>query len=84
MKRIKLKNLNNDNNYFLLESRELQDGEISDLLKSYLDKDEVIKIIDEGGIHSTANQYLVLERDSNNNFIKTISFDDDTDFIYLE
>ncbi|MCD0456797.1 hypothetical protein LPB85_15215 [Chryseobacterium sp. LC2016-27] len=48
--------MEDSNHYYLLESRELQDYEIGDLLKKFLDEGEIVRMIDEAGVNASANQ----------------------------
>ncbi|NML55821.1 hypothetical protein [Chryseobacterium cheonjiense] len=84
MKEIRLKDKEDNNHYYLLESRELQDHEIGELLKKFLDKDEVVRVIEYGGIKASANQILIMKTDENNKFINVFNIQDESDIIYLE
>ncbi len=84
MKKIKLKGVEDNNHYYLLESRELQDHEIGDFLKNFLDEGEGIKVIEHGGIKASANQILIMRRDENNKFVNIFNIQDESDIIYLE
>lgn len=84
MKKIEIKNHSANFNYYLLEPREVKEEEISDFIKSFMEKDEKIKIIDEGGIKATANRFVVIKRDLNNKYVDLLLFDEDSDFTYLE
>ena len=83
MKRIRLRNIEDNNNYFLLESTELKKNEIGNLVSGFIEEGEIVEIIKEGGVLASANQLLVMKRDENNNFIEVLKYDDDSDFIYL-
>lgn len=83
MRKIKIRNIEDSNNYYLLNSRELNNEEIGKFLKNFIDDGEIVKIIDDGGVKGSANQFLVLKRDSNEKYLGIISFDNDNDFIYL-
>ncbi|MEG0926796.1 hypothetical protein [Chryseobacterium sp.] len=61
MKKIKLKGIEDNNHYYLLESRELQDHEIGNPLKKFLDEGEIVRMIDEAGINASANQILIMK-----------------------
>ncbi|UKB80234.1 hypothetical protein [Chryseobacterium sp. MEBOG07] len=84
MKEIKLKGKEDKNHYYLLESRELQEHEIGELLKKFLDKDEVVRVIEYGGIKASANQILIMRTDENNKFVNVFNIQDESDIIYLE
>ncbi|PZU09338.1 MAG: hypothetical protein DI622_16655 [Chryseobacterium sp.] len=84
MKKIKLKGVEDNNHYYLLESRELQDHEIGDFLKKFLDEGEVLRVIEHGGIKASANQILIMRRDENNKFVNIFNIQDESDIIYLE
>lgn len=83
MKRIKIRNIEDDNNYYLLESTELDKEETGEMLSGFLEEGEIVKMIKEGGVLATANQFLVIKRDMNNDYIDILKFDDDSEFIYL-
>lgn len=84
MKKIKLKGIEDSNHYYLLESRELQDHEIGNPLKKFLDEGEIVRMIDEAGINASANQILIMKRDENNKFVNVFNIQDKSDIIYLE
>lgn len=84
MRRIKLNNLNDNNQYYLLESKILNENEIPEIVKPFLEKDEIVRIIDEYGVKGSANKFVVVKRDINNNYLGLLFFDDDSDFIFLE
>lgn len=84
MKKIKLKGVEDNNHYYLLESRELQDHEIGDFLKNFLDEDEVLRVIEHGGIKASANQILIMKRDENNNLLNVFNISEESNIIYLE
>ncbi|AVF47857.1 hypothetical protein [Elizabethkingia anophelis] len=84
MKRIKLVGVDDDNHYFLLESKELPDHEISDLVKGFVDEGDIIKIIREGGVTASANQFLIMQRDVNHKLVRFFNVEDESDFISLE
>lgn len=84
MKKIKLRGVEDNNHYYLLESRELQDHEIGELLKKFLDKDEVVRVIEYGGIKASANQILIMRTDENNRFVNVFNIQDESEIIYLE
>ncbi|MDN3691192.1 hypothetical protein QWZ06_02385 [Chryseobacterium tructae] len=84
MKKIKLKGIEDNNHYYLLESRELQDHEIGNPLKKFLDEGEIVRMIDEAGINASANQILIMKRDENNKFVNVFNIQDESNIIYLE
>lgn len=43
MKEIKLRGVEDNNHYYLLESKELEDHEIGDFLKKFIDEGEVVR-----------------------------------------
>jgi hypothetical protein len=83
MKRIKLRGIEDNNHYFLLESSEINENEIGDLVKGFIEEGEIVRIIKEGGVLASANQFLVLKRDENLNFVEVLKFDDQSNFIDL-
>jgi hypothetical protein len=84
MREIRIRERNDNNKYYLLDTRELKDDEVSELVRKFLRPDEKATIIDEvGGIKFSANQLLVLVRDEDNNYLNVISFENENDFIYL-
>lgn len=83
MKKIRIKGREDNNKYYLLSTRELNENEIGELVKSYLAVDEKATIIDEAGIKASANQLLVLMKDKNNKYLSIIPFENDDEFIYL-
>ena len=83
MKKIRIRGIEDSNNYYLLETQELKDNEIGKLLKPFLGVDEKVKIINDMGVKGSANQLLVLKRNSDEKYLGIISFENDNDFIYL-
>lgn len=84
MKKIKLRGVEDNFHYYLLESRELEDHEIGNPLKKFLDEGEVVKIIDEAGVNASANQILIMRKDENNKFVNVFNLENESDIIYLE
>lgn len=84
MKKIKLKGVEDNNHYYLLESTELQDHEIGNLVKGFLEEGEIVKVIREGGVLASANQLLVMKMNENSSSVEYLRFDDDSQFDYLQ
>lgn len=82
MKKIKLKGVEDNNHYYLLESTELQDHEIG-IVKGFLEEGEIVRMIKEGGVLASANQFLVMKTSENNTSVEYLHFDNDSQFDYL-
>jgi hypothetical protein len=82
MKKIKLRGVEDNDHYYLLESTELQDHEIG-IVKGFLEETEIVKIIQEGGVLSSAKKFLVMKTTENNSSVEYLRFDDDSQFDYI-
>jgi hypothetical protein len=83
MKKIKLRGVEDNNHYYLLESTELQDHEIG-FVKGFIEESDIVKMIKEGGVLSSANKFLVMKTTENNKSVEYLRFYDDSQFVYIE
>ena len=82
MKKIKIKGLEDNNHYYLLEDTQLEDHEIG-VVKGFIEDSDIVHIIQEGGVLSSANKFLVMQTTENNSSVEYLRFDDDSQFEYL-
>ena len=80
MKRIKLKGVEDNNTYFLLESKELEKKDVGDLASFFVEEDEIVRVIKEADAHFTANQFVVMKVGQNNSSVEYLRFDDASQF----
>ncbi|WP_073552914.1 hypothetical protein [Elizabethkingia meningoseptica] len=83
MRKIKINSIQDNYNYYLLESTEVKNDELGNLVASFTEEGEILKIIKEEGVHASANRHLVLKKDKNGKYIGILDFDNDKDFTYL-
>jgi|GEM_PF-5884708 len=82
MKKIKIKGIEDNNHYYLLEDTQLEDHQVG-VVKGFIEESEIVKMIQEGGMLSSANKFLVLKTTENNSSVEYLRFDDDSQFDYI-